>query len=170
MCISLRGIAAGHLPNYGIPSKTPQIATKISLGPAAPEVALSQWLKVKSLRSSGAKLKFYDLVEGGERIQAGCKILIPVVAFLKLGPRSDTLNLGCHAVTRTQKGDQGLHESAFCAQVMCSPQMHEGSDFKEAHANIHRGAAGVAKSQMQAPERVRLDNRTQCIHSLLVLQ
>eukprot|EP00439_Symbiodinium_sp_Y106_P045825 s1208_g5.t2 len=48
--------------------------------------------RVKSLRSSGAKLKFYDLVEGGERIQ-----------------------------------------------VMCSPQMHEGSDFKEAHANIHRG-------------------------------
>lgn len=48
--------------------------------------------RVKSLRSSGAKLKFYDLSEGEDRIQ-----------------------------------------------VMCSPQMHEGEDFKEVHANIHRG-------------------------------
>ncbi|CAK9078343.1 unnamed protein product, partial [Durusdinium trenchii] len=48
--------------------------------------------RVKSLRSSGAKLKFYDLAEGEDRIQ-----------------------------------------------VMCSPQMHEGDDFKEVHASIHRG-------------------------------
>ena len=26
-------------------------------------------------------------------------------------------------------------------EVMCSPQMHEGEDFKEVHANIHRGVS-----------------------------
>ena len=31
--------------------------------------------------------------------------------------------------------------SRLLAQVMCSPQMHEGEDFKEVHANIHRGVA-----------------------------
>ncbi|CAJ1335833.1 unnamed protein product [Effrenium voratum] len=48
--------------------------------------------RVKSVRSSGSKLVFYDLVEGGDRIQ-----------------------------------------------VMCSPKMYEGSDFKEVYATIHRG-------------------------------
>lgn len=62
--------------------------------------------RVKSLRSSGAKLKFYDLAEGDDRVQA---------------PST---------------------ELKFRQQVMCSPQMHEGEDFKEVHGNIHRGVPG----------------------------
>ena len=72
--------------------------------------------RVKSLRSSGAKLKFYDLSEGEDRIQ------VPIPPPLPCG--------------------SVMFAKVFLArEVMCSPQMHEGEDFKEVHANIHRGVS-----------------------------
>ena len=38
--------------------------------------------RVKSLRSSGAKLKFYDLSEGEDRIQAGADLAILAIRVM----------------------------------------------------------------------------------------
>lgn len=111
--------------------------------------------RVKSLRSSGAKLKFYDLAEGEDRIQARCasvglNVLHALgcewVQFLFWQVRSSFFHLLPNVFDicfYKCDGDVPSHQcfaGRTFGQVMCSPQMHEGDDFKEVHASIHRGA------------------------------
>ena len=90
--------------------------------------------RVKSLRSSGAKLKFYDLAEGDERMQADLEnggfkyLVISVISKSRF-------------LTGLLKWVGTCWHIINSAEVMCSPQMHEGEDFKEVHANINRGVS-----------------------------
>ena len=94
--------------------------------------------RVKSLRSSGAKLKFYDLTEGEDRIQV--RHFLGEMTHRKLLRKFSWKVCCClwYLGLKFEAWEASDKRDVSC-QVMCTAQMHEGEDFKEVHANIHRG-------------------------------